>query len=699
MTLDDLSLLQQTLIRAKTADARKDILAALPSVRTLLQKNTLFSRCIEEASSEMASAMMQLAAIGQGFDPEESSFEKWLSLAQTALEIDRFYREIGGIVGYQASVLQMLQKTDEGSERVEHFHSPKFQDLSKPTEEVAEWIYAGIAAMPYLAELYPLGGAADRLHLVDAETGLELPAAKLPFAGRTLFETLLRDLVAREWLYFCLFGEQITTPVAVMTSSEKDNHRHVLKICEENAWFGRDKESFRLFLQPLVPAVDEKGNWYTTASCKPLLKPGGHGAVWKLARDEGVFAWLRALGRKKALVRQINNPIAGIDYGLIAFVGIGALKDMSFGFASCNRRVLSAEGIVVLKEQDDRVALTNIEYCDFAKKGILDEPASPEGLYSKYSSNTNILFADLEAVERAVTSHPFPGLLMNLKLTHFAPESGPSRQVLLGRLESTMQNISDAFHEPKRQDALEMEKTFVTYNLRHKTISVAKKAFVPGQSLMETPECCFYELLQASRQLLASCGFTLPISRSLEEYMQKGPDCAFLYHPALGPLYEIIQQKLRGGRVGLESEIYLEIAELDAENLEVDGSFRLLAEQVVGKRGADGVLRYSQETGQCILRNVQIRNLGVAWQGSPSFWQMELKRRESLEITLKGCSCFEAEGVVFEGAYRFVVEDGMRMVVRQIDGKIVTRQEPFSSRGLWRYTWDKGVLLNRMSGK
>jgi len=45
-----------------------------------------------------------------------------------------------------------------------------------------------------MAEIYPLGGAGDRLGLVDEETGECLPVAMLPYCGRTLLEGLIRDL-------------------------------------------------------------------------------------------------------------------------------------------------------------------------------------------------------------------------------------------------------------------------------------------------------------------------------------------------------------------------------------------------------------------------------------------------------------------------------------------------------------------------
>jgi len=48
--------------------------------------------------------------------------------------------------------------------------------------------------LPFLGEIYPLGGSADRLGLVDPNTGECLPAAMLPYCGRTLLEGLIRDL-------------------------------------------------------------------------------------------------------------------------------------------------------------------------------------------------------------------------------------------------------------------------------------------------------------------------------------------------------------------------------------------------------------------------------------------------------------------------------------------------------------------------
>ncbi|PIS03182.1 MAG: hypothetical protein COT85_03945 [Chlamydiae bacterium CG10_big_fil_rev_8_21_14_0_10_42_34] len=78
------------------------------------------------------------------------------ALIKQLVEVDDFYREMGGIIGYQAEVMRLLEKKS-----------------------------SGIEALPFLCEIYPLGGAADRLHLICEKTGNELPAAKLEFAERT----------------------------------------------------------------------------------------------------------------------------------------------------------------------------------------------------------------------------------------------------------------------------------------------------------------------------------------------------------------------------------------------------------------------------------------------------------------------------------------------------------------------------------
>lgn len=45
----------------------------------------------------------------------------------------------------------------------------------------------------------------------------------------------------------------------------------------------------------------------------------------------------------------------------------------------------------------------------------------------------------------------------------------------------------------------------------------------------------------------------------VEHFLEKGPDFIFLFHPALGPLWHVIGQKLRGGAINQGSELVLEV--------------------------------------------------------------------------------------------------------------------------------------------
>lgn len=616
-------------------------------------------------SEREKNVLEQVEAIGQWerlFGNKIADPVLFRELLDKLVAIDHFYREIGGIVGYQAKIKELIEARNGEIPTEARYHSPSFIDIDEESESVKEAIHWGIDELPQMAEIYPLGGAADRLHLVDAETKLELPAAKLLFGGKTLLERLINDLEAREFLYFLKHGTQLTTPIAIMTSHEKNNHAHVIQICEEARWFGRPKESFRFFAQPLVPAVNQQGDWCMIGPLKPVLKPGGHGAIWKLARDAGIFSWLQSLGRKKGLIRQINNPIAGLDYGLLAFTGIGCKKEMLFGFASCPRLLQAAEGVNVLVETKEHLVLSNIEYCDFAKFGIQDQPLKIGEPYSRFSSNTNILFADLQAISEAVDSCPFPGLLINLKNGSYVTDSGEKKEEPMARLESTMQNIADVFVEKKGEE-MRTKRTFVTYNKRHKTISTAKKAFVPGRSLQETPENCFYDLLRANRELLLQCGMSLPQERSLNEYLEQGPDALFLYHPILGPLYSMICTKLNGGSIALGSELSLQIRNLQVTALHLSGSLQIIAENPMGFLDDRGLLRYAERSGSCILENVTVENEGIDWNQSAPFWKMSLKRIGSMKILLKGNGRLIARNKTFRGAHLIVVEDGEERIL------------------------------------
>lgn len=698
--IENLRPLVNKLRQAKAIEDRDAILDAWPDVKNYLQSSHPFVPLLSQLSLEGSLIVKSLVAIQQlnrlmpRPDGSAEGVKRLHALVDQLTAVEKFYHEIGGVIGYHWMMLKFLcgAKQPESAARQGVYHPAKGVDICEETKDVREMILWGLRYLPKMAEIYPLGGAGDRLRLQDEKTGVPLPAAKLPFLGKTLLEHLIADLEAREHLYFRLFGEGICTPIAVMTSAEKDNHAHVLAICEEKNWFGRPKETFRFFCQPLVPTVNAEGQWVCLGLLKPLLKPGGHGVIWKLARDEGIFEWLKGENRTKALVRQINNPIAGTDYGLLAFAGLGCRKDKTFGFASCHRQVKASEGVNVLCEKIDaegaQYVLTNIEYCDFQKYEIVDEPIAPGSPYSKFTSNTNILFADLSAVEKASLRSPMPGLLINLKKTSYRREDGKTKEEPLARLESTMQNIADCFHqilpEPlseKNQDELG---SFITFNVRRKTISTTKREFALGASLIETPEGCFLDILHNAFELLSThCGMAVPFVNDPLDFFIKGHTFIFLYSPSMGPLYSIIAQKIRGGRLGLGAELQTEIAELDMEGLDLEGSLLIRADTVVDKKIEGNTLVYGNKAGRCTLQNVTIRNSGIDREAPNVYWRNEIYRKESCQIVIYGSGEFEARDVILEGDLYIEVQDGHRVIARQGENGVV-----FEDEEIGRPTWN-----------
>lgn len=45
----------------------------------------------------------------------------------------------------------------------------------------------------------------------------------------------------------------------------------------------------------------------------------------------------------------------------------------------------------------------------------------------------------------------------------------------------------------------------------------------------------------------------------VQQYLRKGPGFIFLWHPSLGPLWDIIAQKVTGGALAPGSELILEV--------------------------------------------------------------------------------------------------------------------------------------------
>jgi len=707
--------LQQLLddLRQKTSEKEKlALLRQTEAFQTFsLNHYPHFSALFSTLSEREKVAVAATIAIKQGDRLFADAMDKpappkvWRPLITFLSTLDHFYAPIGGIIGYQRLFLQLLHNFHFPQQMTLppniHWLCPPHWDLTKEdvSTQAVQW---GINNLPQSAELYPIGGAGDRLQLVDESTGALLPAATLPFVGRSLLEGLIRDLQGREFLHYQLLGRQIITPIVLMTSQEKDNDNYIRNLCASCNWFGRPPESIRLCCQPLVPIITEEGNWALSEPLCPRAKPGGHGVIWKLAQEEGIFLWLQKLNRRKIIVRQINNPIAGVDGGLLALGGIGCHEDKAFGTATCQRFAHLAEGMVVLVESYDKQGfsyhLQNIEYTSWKQAADSHSPLLTAS--DTFPANSNILFADIVAIEEALKKNSLPGLLINMKSGGDDPISttatGPLR---MGRLESTMQNIGEeivdiSLHSLSEQELLGL-KSFTTWNKREKTISVAKNGYKPGEQLLETPQRAFYDLLQQRYDLLKNyCQFAVPTLPEETDYLNEGPPFLFDYHPALGPLYSIIGQKIRGGKIRAGSELQLEISALLIERLILEGCLLIIAENPLGSADEKGLIQYGVKQGRCILRDVTVRNEGFDTRCHQGLWKAVVMRKEPLRIDIHGNGEFIAEGVVFDGGRQIDVADGCRVRAYMDKGVVKLCSEPIQfCSWRWHYRFnDSGAV-------
>jgi hypothetical protein len=163
-------------------------------------------------------------------------------------------------------------------------------------------------------------------------------------------------------------------------------------------------------------------------------------------------------------------------------------------------------------------------------------------------------------------------------------------------------------------------------------------------------------------QVLQRCGMRhVPPVGDVQEYLSQGPGFVFLFHPSLGPLWDVISQKIRGGALLDGSELVLEVAEARLLDVTVDGSLLVYADNVMGhmevtqqqqqqQQGAgdngsssSSRLQYSAANGRVHLMNVTVQNVGVDWHHPGNvYWQHRVNRHEACKVVLHGRSEFEA---------------------------------------------------------
>jgi hypothetical protein len=670
------------------------VLARFPEVQKFLSSAQPEERLV---FGEMI-ALNQADSLFDGLNTVQDPQAALKKLAKTLVTLEKFYQPIGGVLGYHTTIINLL--TEENHLDAHEYFPPPVQDIRTPDRILWNSCYWGTSQLGSVASIFALGGAGDRLNLIDPSTGEPLPAACFSFCGRSFFEGMMRDIEAQEYWHYRVFGKQVTTPVLIMTSQEKNNDHHIEEMCRKANWFGRSPSSIRRMVQPLVPVIETDGQWIMSSPLELALKPGGHGVIWKLAQDTGAVAWLTAHGAESAVVRQVNNPFAGLDQNLLTLFGYGHANNKAFGFLACPSRPGLAEGLDILSvtkgKDSTQATISNIEYTQFAElksqhPDLLAEGACP--------ANTNILYVRLRDIQPALANNPIPGMIVNPKTVVEILKGGQTIKKVGGRLESCMQNIADGLNSPIDPKSLPKVSstqlsTFLLLQDRGKLLSPTKKAYVAGQPLAETSLGSLYDWHRAMRSLLAdACHMTVPQESTQEEFVKTGPSFVFSFHPAMGPLWAVIGQKLSEGTVAAGSELELEIAEIACNKLDLNGSLRILANAPTGPSNSESGRQYSDKVGRAKLNNIHVVNKGLKNRNPSDVLNATLQRNESCEIILEGFSEVVAENIIINGPFRLVVPDGKRAVLHQTESGAITTTFESIATPSWHYTveWKCGV--------
>ena len=210
---------------ASSSDSEKRLRWMRPQIDEACARYEAVKKFALQASEEqlyvlgLSILVGQFDHIFQGVELLKNPTEAISKLVSILVETERFYTPIGGLLGYYETVLRLLL-SDE-SLFAPSCLPPPYVDMRTVTGEVWHSVYEGIRRLPETAEIFTVGGAGDRLKLADPITKEPMPVAQLEFCSRTLLEWLFRDLQSREYWFFRAFGQQISVPVVLMTSTEK----------------------------------------------------------------------------------------------------------------------------------------------------------------------------------------------------------------------------------------------------------------------------------------------------------------------------------------------------------------------------------------------------------------------------------------------------------------------------------------------
>lgn len=551
-------------------------------------------------------------------DGDEKLFSKKIRLIDQLQKLECLYENRGGCLGYHVEFSKCLKEKKKYI--CKNFSPCSFLDVSSLSQqEISFHVFLGIQNLLETGFCLLAGGRAERFFGSPSKR----PLASLKFFNKSLLERFLDDIEGLEILYEKFFYKSLTIPLIVMVSSSISEDLCFVEIKKTDRY---SNGFLKILVQSDFPVISSEGS-FLLDNGELIMLPGGHGMFWHEAYRQGFFRYFENLGKKHLLIRQINNPLAGLDKNLLLLLGISYAENKSFGVISCPRDERYSEGSWVKVYDKETYAHINVEYVDF--------PYCDSLLLERAPANTNILYFNLEKNWESLSRLPVFEPILNMK-PFVTKNCTKEKQWLGGRLECLIQDFTKLLKDP----AHEVPSVLILNSSRETVISSIKKSL--KESHLETPEKAFFDYVNCSRKLLELCRIILPERRSWKNFLTLGPEFIFEYHPSLGPTYALIQKKMFQGHFFENSITELNITDIFFRNISVAGHF------VVN----------SSLSGKCFLRNVKIENRGSFFEHPKESWKGELSTMECLKISLHEGSKIYAENILLQGNLHIDVPKG-----------------------------------------
>ncbi len=168
------------------------------------------------------------------------------------------------------------------------------------------------------------GGQGSRLGF-DAPKGT-FPVG--PITERTLFQYHVEKILALERRYGC------TIPFYVMTSEA--THEQTVDYFSRNEYFGKDKNSFILFRQGVLPAFDANGKILLAEKWRVNMSPDGHGGLLKALVKNHLLEDMLRRGVETLFYFQVDNVLIKIADPV--FVGFHLMQDAEMSAKTVYKR-------------------------------------------------------------------------------------------------------------------------------------------------------------------------------------------------------------------------------------------------------------------------------------------------------------------------------------------------------------------------